>query len=83
MGAPDKQDLRDGTALLRITTATKRGEVTACYWVYRSGDVSRLMKMGGGERYTVKGGRCDCPDARKGNDCKHARALAVALPKVK
>lgn len=78
MGSPDKQDLLDGTALLRITTRTGSG----LYWVFSNGRQSRLMKKGGGERYTVQAGKCNCPDASKGNDCKHARALKAALPKI-
>ncbi len=78
MGTPDKQDLLDGTALLQITTRTGSG----LYWVFSNGKQTRLMKKGGQERYTVRGGKCDCPDARKGNDCKHARAIKAAIPKI-
>lgn len=82
MGKPDKEDLKDGTALLQITSNTKAGPVQGLYWVHNKGEISHLLKFKGKEVYTVEKDRCDCPDGHKGNTCKHVRSLQVALPKV-
>lgn len=82
LGNADKEDLKDGTALLEITVNNTRGTVTTRYWVWSNGKQSRLMKQGGNDVYTVKDGRCTCKDAQKGNDCKHARAVPLAIAKL-
>lgn len=82
MGTPDKTDLKDGTALLKISTQTQRGEVVGYYWAFSNGKLTRLRKMDSGDTYTIQNNTCDCPDANKGNTCKHARALNAALPRI-
>lgn len=83
MGTPDKQDLRDGTALLRIETRT------GCnlYWVFQGRHETRIKKMGnGGETYAVnlQSGWCECPDHQQRKTCcKHVKALRAALPRIK
>ncbi len=84
MGDVSKEDLREGTALLQISSNTKRGVVTSLYWVFVKGTLARLKKWGrGSEVYSISGEKCSCPDAGKGNVCKHVKALAAALPHVK
>ena len=82
MGKPDSEDLREGTALLRITTS--KG-VESHYWVYHGAHETRLRKMGDGTVYAVnlRTGWCECPDHQQRKcECKHVRALRSALPKI-
>ena len=75
-GLPDQEDLKDGTALLRIKTRTG----TDHYWVYADGKQVRLKKKSDGTVYVVKGKTCTCPDhVNRQVECKHQRALAVSL----
>lgn len=81
IGSPDREDLRDGTALLRITTS--KG-VENLYWVFHYRGFSKLRKMGrGGEVYHIHNGCCTCPDhENRGVTCKHVKALQAALPRL-
>ena len=82
LGSPEKEDLLEGTALLRIVT--DKGVETIC-WVFADGVRTRLMKMDG-TTYSVNlvAGTCSCPDHQKRQlTCKHVKALRAALPKVK
>ena len=83
MGKPTLEDVREGTALLNIRTTTKAGVVDTTYWVWQTqSGIFLLEKFNGEEVYTVHNGTCTCPDADRGNDCKHARALRAAITKL-
>ena len=82
-GTPNKEDLREGLALLRITTS--KG-IENHYWVFDNGKETRLKKMNGSTVYAtnLKTGWCDCPDhQQRGTTCKHVKALRAALVQVK
>lgn len=81
-GSPDMTDLKDGTALLEISTSQG---VKVCYWVFHGIRSTRIKRMDNGTVYGVnlRTGYCDCPDHQKRKvECKHVKALRAALPRV-
>lgn len=79
LGNVDQEALKDGEALLRIETRTG----AKVYWVFYNGQQAALKRLDNGEVYRIVGNKCDCPDATHRNVvCKHAKALAAALPRV-
>ena len=80
---PDREDLRDGLALLRITTS--KG-VEDHYWIFDNGRETLLRKKSDGTVYAanLKTGWCECPDHQQRQvTCKHVKALRAALARVK
>lgn len=81
-GKPESDDLKDGTALLEITT--DKG-VKGLYWVYHGTHQTRIKRMDNGTVYAcnLRTGYCECPDhTNRKLTCKHVAALRAALPRV-
>lgn len=81
-GTVEAEDLKDGTALLEISTSQG---VKVCYWVFHGKTTTRIKRMDTGKVYSpnVRTCYCDCSDHRERRiECKHVKALRAALPRV-
>lgn len=71
--------LKDGKARLMIASDTLAGTIVQEYNVARLKSAF-ILQQDSGRKYLVHEDYCSCPDAHKGNVCKHVKAIKAAIP---